>query len=91
MVTSKIRNRQASRRIVMRWCRRLFGFCAGAAALIIGFAVIQSAGPVSAQDGTQPGLVQPPGSASPSQPTTDPITNEQIELLKVASLKSKAS
>jgi hypothetical protein len=91
MVTSKIRNRQASRRIVMRWCRRLFGFCAGAAALIIGFAVIQSAGPVSAQDGTQPGLVQPPGSASPSQPTTDPITNEQIELLKESGLIEKQS
>ena len=75
----------------MRWRRRLFGFCAGAAALLIGFAVIQSAGPVSAQDGTQPALVQPPGSASPSQPTTDPITNEQIELLKESGLIEKQS
>lgn len=75
----------------MRGRRMLFGFCAGFAAVVVAFAVIQSAGPVSAQDGTQPGLVQPPGTAASGQQTTDPITNDQIELLKESGLIERQS
>ena len=34
---------------------------------------------------------QPPGAASPGEPTTDPITNAQIELLKESGLIDKQS
>jgi hypothetical protein len=91
MVTSKVRNRRASRKTVIRRRRMLFGVCLRSAAVSIAFAVIQSAGPVAAQDGTQPGLAQPPGTAQPGQPTTDPVTNEQIELLKESGLIEKQS
>ena len=91
MVTSKVRNRRASRKTVTRRRRILIGVCAGVTVAIIGLALLQPAGPASAQDGTQPLQVQPPGSALPGQPTTDPITNEQIELLKESGLIDKQS
>jgi len=69
----------------------MFGLCAGVTAVILGFAVTQPAGPASAQDGTQPMQQQPPGAASPGEPTTDPITNAQIELLKESGLIDKQS
>jgi type IV pilus biogenesis protein PilP len=59
--------------------------------MLTGFAVVSPAGPASAQDGTQPLAAQPPGNAPPGQPTTDPITNEQIELLKESGLIDKQS
>jgi len=67
------------------------GVCAGVTVAILGIALLQPAGPASAQDGTQPVQVQPPGSAPPGQATTDPITNEQIELLKESGLIDKQS
>jgi hypothetical protein len=69
----------------------MFGLCAGVTAVILGFAVTQPAGPASAQDGTQPMQQQPPGAASPGEPTTDPITNAQIQLLKESGLIDKQS
>jgi hypothetical protein len=91
MVTSKVRNRRAPRKTVTRRRQILIGVCAGVTVAIIGLALLQPAGPASAQDGTQPVQVQPPGSALPGQPTTDPITNEQIELLKESGLIDKQS
>jgi hypothetical protein len=91
MPATKDRTLRTSRKTVMWRHRMMFGYCAGMAAVSIGFAVIQSAGPVSAQDGTQPGIVQPPGNAPLGQQTTDPITNEQIELLKESGLIERQS
>jgi hypothetical protein len=91
MVTSKVRNRKVSRRTAARRQRILLGFCASATVAILALAVMQPAGPASAQDGTQPLAVQPPGSAAPGEPTTDPITNEQIELLRESGLIDKQS
>jgi hypothetical protein len=90
MATNKVRNRRVSRRTATRRRSIAFGLCAGVTVAFLGFAVVQPAGPASAQDGTQP-LQEPPGAASPGQTTTDPITNEQIELLKESGLIDKQS
>ena len=89
MVSNRIENRQASGRMFLL---RLAYVGAGVAAALLAAAVMPSAGPASAQDATQPVQMQPPAApALPAEPTTDPITNEQIELLKESGLIDKQS
>jgi type IV pilus biogenesis protein PilP len=75
----------------MRRRPMLYALGAGVAVMLAGFVVGVPAGPASAQDGPQPPLAQPLGNVPPGQPTTDPITNEQIELLKDGGLIDKQS
>lgn len=91
MVTSEVQNRNASTVLVLRKRQLLYGIGMVFAALMLGIAVLPPAGPASAQDATQTLQGQPPGSAAPGQPSTDPITNEQIELLKDSGLIDKQS
>ena len=91
MALKKAQNRQFSGP-VLRWRGLFYALGAGAAGALVAALVMPSAGPASAQDATQPGLVQPPGApAQPAPATTDPITNEQIELLKESGLIDKQS
>ena len=91
MIASTVRVLRASRKTVIRRRPILYVLGAAVAVMLTGFAVVSPAGPASAQDGTQPLAAQPPGNAPPGQPTTDPITNEQIELLKESGLIDKQS
>lgn len=96
MVKSKVRNRRLSPVTAMRRRRMFYVLAAAMGAGMLAVAALPSAGPASAQDPTQPGIQQPPGSGAPGQPTmdpitTDPITNEQIELLKESGLIEKQS
>ncbi len=89
MVSNRIENRQASGRMFLL---RLAYVGAGVAAALLAAAVMPSAGPASAQDATQPVQMQPPAApAQSAQPTTDPITNAQIELLKESGLIDQQS
>ena len=91
MIASTVRVLRASRKTVMRRRTILYVLGAAVAVMLTGLAAVSPAGPASAQDGTQPLAAQPPGNAPPAQPTTDPITNEQIELLKESGLIDKQS
>lgn len=75
----------------MRRRQMLYALGAAVAVMLTGFVVGVPAGPASAQQGTQPLLPQPPGAVPSGQPTPDPITNEQIELLKESGLIDKQS
>ncbi|MCA3506564.1 MAG: hypothetical protein ACK5PT_06855 [Cereibacter sp.] len=90
MVSKRVENRQVSGRMFL--LRLVYGLGAGVAAALLVAAVMPSAGPASAQDAAQPDPVRPAGApAQAAQPTTDPITNEQIELLKESGLIDKQS
>jgi hypothetical protein len=90
MVSNRIENRQVSGRMFL--LRLVYGLGAGVAAALLAAALMPSAGPASAQDAAQPDPVRPAGApAQAAQPTTDPITNEQIELLKESGLIDKQS
>lgn len=92
MVSSKAQSRFVPGRAFLRRRRLAYGICAGVAAAFWVASVMPSAGPASAQDATQSGQVQPPGApAQAAQPTTDPITNAQIELLKESGLIDQQS
>ena len=92
MVSNKVQNRLLSGRSFLSRRRLVYGLGAGVAAALLAAYVMPSAGPASAQDATLPGQMQPPGApAQAAQPTTDPITNAQIELLKESGLIDQQS
>lgn len=92
MVSNKVQSRLLSGRFFPRRRPLVYGLGAGVAAALLAAYVMPSAGPASAQDAAQPAPVQPPGApAQAAQPTTDPITNAQIELLKESGLIDKQS
>jgi hypothetical protein len=92
MVSNKVQSRLLSGTAIPRRRGLVYGLGAGIAAALFAACVMPSAGPASAQDSTQPGQMQPPAApAQSAQPTTDPITNAQIELLKESGLIDKQS